>query len=163
MFFQIIKEQYEDLGIPFDEITKKKCSEKRCGITGNLSDYLILDGDEIEKRMENKKSADGILIDKKNIEDMQTNIIICELGSNKNFKDMKEKLQNPGKHIVGIVNTCEMDINDVKCCFLGKYKNSKRYKKLLKNPTVNIPGIDKFNIVIKNYSCGTNIDFLVNN
>ena len=63
-----------------------ECSEG-CKLNGDLSEYLILNGDEIKTalNLQDIGSADCILIDKNDI-DGKYKIIICELSTNKPSK-----------------------------------------------------------------------------
>ena len=47
-------------------VFKKKCREHNCILKGNLDEYIVLDGDEIEKCLSGnkKKSTECIIIDK---------------------------------------------------------------------------------------------------
>ena len=127
-------------------------------INGDLSGYLILNGDEIKTalHLHDVGSADCILIDKNDIEG-KYKIIICELSTNKPSKKVKKQLSGSGEHIVEVFEKNHLKIKDICCLFLGKYSDKTSIRK---SYTVNIPNFFRNDIKIINRSCS---DFDISN
>ncbi|MDO5860158.1 hypothetical protein [Methanobrevibacter sp.] len=155
MMEEILKEYYSS-GVFKDssEIFKKRCRERKCILKGNFDDYIILDGDEIEKCLsKNKnKSTDCILIDKNADKNNNVEIILCELcvGS-KDYKNVRNKIINSAERIVDVFRTLGIGVGSLKCCYLGKYENYKRSIKLISKPIL-IHGFNRHDILIENFS-----------
>ena len=146
-------------------VFKKKCREHNCILKGNLDEYIVLDGDEIEKCLSGnkKKSTDCIIIDKMPDEDNNVEVVLCELcRGSKDFNEVKEKIINSAEHIVEVFNDSQFDICRLKCCYLGKYGDYKRSHKLIAKP-INIRGFSSNDVLIENYNCGTDIETLKKN
>lgn len=59
---------------------------------GNYKDYIILDGDDIKDNLlPELKSVDCIIISKKAYDGDKIDVIICELGGDKKWADVKKK------------------------------------------------------------------------
>lgn len=143
-------------------IFKKRCRENNCILKGNLEDYIILDGDEIEKYVSRskRKSTDCILIDK--VADCEGNVdvILCELcKGSKDFIEVREKITASAEHIVCVISRIGLKIKTLKCCYLGKYGDYNMALKLISKP-IHIHGFDNYDVLIENFSCGTNIETL---
>lgn len=136
----------------FDRVNvfRNECSEG-CKLNGDLSDYLILNGDEIKTAMNlhDVGSADCILIDKNDI-DGKYKIIICELSSNKPSKKVRKQLSGSGEHIIRVFEENDLKIKDICCLFLGKYSDKTSIRK---SHIVNIPNFYRNDIKIINKGC----------
>lgn len=136
----------------FDRVNvfRSECSEG-CKLNGDLSEYLILNGDEIKTAMNlhDVGSADCILINKNAI-DGKYKIIICELSTNKPFKKVKKQLSGSGEHIVNVFEESNLKIKDICCLFLGKYSDKTNIRK---SRIVNIPNFFRNDVEIINKGC----------
>jgi hypothetical protein len=137
----------------FDRVNvfRSECRE-RCKLNGDLSGYLILNGDEIKKalKLHDVGSADCILIDKNAI-DGKYKIIICELSTNKTSRKVKKQLSGSGEHIVKVFNENNLKIKDICCLFLGKYSDKTNIRK--SRNIVNIPNFCRNDVKIINKDC----------
>ncbi len=131
-------------------VFRSECSEG-CKLNGDLSEYLILNGDEIKTalNLQDIGSADCILINKNDI-DGKYKIIICELSTNKPSKKVKKQLSGSGEHIVEVFEKNNLKIKDICCLFLGKYSDKTSIRK---SYTVNIPNFFRNDIKIINRGC----------
>lgn len=136
----------------FDKVNvfRSECSEG-CKLNGDLSDYLILNGDEIKTAMklQDVSSADCILIDK-NVIEGKYKIIICELSTNKPFKKVQKQLSDSGEHIVHVFEEEGLKIKDICCLFLGQYSDKTNIRK---SRIVNIPNFFRNDVEIINRGC----------
>lgn len=143
-------------------IFKKRCKEKNCILKGNLEDYVVLDGDNIEKYVSGskRKSSDCIIVDKFPNKNDEVDVVLCELcRGRKDFKEVQEKIINSAEHIVNVFDELGININMLKCCYLGKYGDYKMALKLISRP-IHVPGFDDYDVLIENFSCGTDIETL---
>ncbi len=148
--------------VPLDKLIKKTCREHKCVLKGNYDDYIILDGDDIKDNLfPGLKSVDCIIISKKPYDGNKIDVIICELGGDKNWADVKKKMIDSANHFVSIINNSDFEIGKFICCFLGKYKNSKRIKKQ-KKANIPIQGLNRHNVKIHNFNCGWEFEKLIN-
>jgi len=131
-------------------VFRSECKEG-CKLNGDLSNYLILNGDEIKTalNLHDIGSADCILIDKNDI-DGEYKIILCELSTNKPSKKVKKQLSGSGEHIVEVFEKNNLKIKDICCLFLGKYSDKTSIRK---SYTVNIPNFFRNDIQIINKGC----------
>lgn len=147
----IIRNHY-DSDSRFNKATvfRSDCQEG-CKLNGDLSDYLILNGDEIKTalKLQDVGSADCILIDKNDI-DGKYKIIICELSTNKPQKKVKKQLSGSGEHIVDVFKENGLKIKDICCLFLGKYSDITNNRKSI---FVNIPNFFRNDTQIINRGC----------
>lgn len=147
---------------PWTKQLKKKCKENDCILKGNYKDYIILDGDDInDNLLPGLKSVDCIILSKKPYNGNMIDIIICELGGDKKWADVKGKIIDSSQHFVNVINNSDIEIGKFICCFLGKYKNPKRIKKQ-KKANIHIPGLKRHNIKIHNFNCGWEFEKLIN-
>lgn len=135
-----LKEFYQDFNS--QGLILKKCKEKCCELINASKDYYILDGDKIESinsSGDSDKSADCILVSKK-LFNGKCNVIICELGTNKRFKDVKEKLINSANYICNVLKKYGLEINKFTLLYLGSLKNNsaKNMAKKLKGRVLHI-------------------------
>ena len=101
----------------------KKCKENECILKNASRDYYIVDEDSLKNNIcAEDKSVDCILINKKPVNSL-FNLIFCELGNNKSYKDIKEKASKSGKHMCGILEKYGININKIYCFHLGSIKN----------------------------------------
>ena len=138
-------------------VFRSECSEG-CKLNGDLSDYLILNGDKIKTalKLHDVGSADCILINKNDVGG-KYKIIICELSSNKPFKKVIKQLSGSGEHIVNVFKKNDLKIYDIRL-FLGKYSDRTNIRK---SRTVNIPNFFRNDVQIINKGCnGFNISDL---
>lgn len=145
-------------------IFKKRCKEKNCILKGNLDDYIVLDGDNIEKYVSasKRKSSDCIIVDRFPKENNEVDVILCELcRGRKDFKEVREKIINSAEHIVDVFDELEISINMLKCCYLGKYGDYKLALKLISKP-IHVHGFDEYDVLIENFACGTDIETIKN-
>lgn len=137
----------------FDKVNifRSECREG-CKLNGDLSGYLILNGDKIKTalNLHDVGSADCILIDKKDI-DGKYKIIICELSTNKPSKKVRKQLSGSGEHIVDVFEKNNLKIKDICCLFLGKYSDKTSIRK--SRNIVNIPNFFRNDIKIINKGC----------
>lgn len=129
-------------------VFRSECREG-CKLNGDLSSYLILNGDEIKNalNLHDVGSADCILIDK-NVIDGKYKIIICELSKNKSFKKVKKQLCGSGEHIVDVFEQNDLKIKDICCLFLGKYSDKTGNRK--SRNIINIPNFFRNDVRIIN-------------
>lgn len=147
------------------DIFKRRCKERKCILKGNFEDYVILNGDEIEKHLSKNenKSTDCIIVDKTVDENNSVGIILCELcEGSKDYKEVREKIINSAEHILDVFKTFEVNVSCLKCCYLGKYENYKRSVKFISKP-IHIQGFDRHDVLIENFSCGADIETIKNN
>ena len=128
-------------------VFRSEC-EEGCKLNGDLSNYLILNGDKIKTalNLQGISSADRILIDKNDI-DGKYKIIICELSTNKSRKKVRNQLSDSGEHIVNVFEQEGLKIKDICCLFLGKYSDKTNIRK---SNIVNIPNFCRNDIEIIN-------------
>ena len=159
----MLKKYYTDENnIPLNKIVKDKCKEHRCVLRGNYKDYIILDGDEIKDNLlKDFKSADCIIISREPYDGNKIDVIICELGRDKRWGDVKGKIIDSSEHFVEVINKSDFKIGKFICCFLGKYKNPKQIKKQ-KRANIHIRGLNRHNIKIHNFNCGLEFEKLIN-
>ena len=155
----MLKKYYTDENnIPLDKIIKENCKEHRCVLKGNYKDYIILDGDDIKDNLLlGLKSVDCIIISKKPYDGNRIDVIICELGGDKRWADVKKKMIDSSEHFVEIINNSDFKIGKFICCFLGKYKKSKT-----KKASIPIKGLGIHNIKIHNFNWGLEFEKLIN-
>lgn len=158
----MIKRYYQEKhNLPLEKIVKTKCGEGKCVLKGHYKDYIILDGDDIkDKLFPGTKSVDCIIFNKKPYDKNKIDVIICELGGDKDWKDVKDKIITSSKHFVDVINESDLIIGKFICCFLGKYNNPQRIKKQ-KRANIHIPGLNRHNIKIHNYPCGYEFEKLL--
>ena len=137
-----------------------KCAEKGCFFKDiKKEDYVILDGDGLEKR-NGRSSVDCIIIKLKTNLDNKYDIILCELTSgSKDLKKVRQKFEDSGSLVVNVMKNMGEEINNISCLLLGKIKdNGQRitYKNLL-NP-VFIKGFKRNDIFIRKESCEYSIN-----
>lgn len=132
------------------KVFRSECSEG-CKLNGDLSNYLILNGDEIKTalNLQDVGSADCILIDKNNV-DGKYKIIICELSTNKPSKKVIKQLSGSGEHIIKVFEENNLKIKDICCLFLGKYSDKTTIRK---SRIVNIPNFFRNDVEIINRGC----------
>lgn len=136
-----------------DKIFKNKCSQ-RCTLRGDLKNYVILDGDVIQGCMnkEGIKSVDCILINKNS--EGKVNILLCELdsgNSGKSVTDVKQKMEDSGKHIFNVCTKKEFKINHFKCLYLGRYSHKPTKPALTR---ISIEGLGRNDITLSQKHCG---------
>ena len=158
----MIKKYYqENNNIPLEKIIKTKCSEKGCVLKGQLKDYIILDGDVIKNELfPQSKSSDCIIISRNTYDGNKIDIIVCELGGKKYWKDVKDKLTESSQHFLEVIEDSNFEIGKFICCFLGKYKNHNRIKKQ-KRANIHIPGFPRHNVKIHNFNSGYDFKNLI--
>lgn len=99
------------------DIFKRRCKERKCILKGNFEDYVILNGDEIEKHLSKNenKSTDCIIVDKTVDENNSVGIILCELcAGSKDYKEVREKIINSAEHILDVFKTFEVNVSCLK-------------------------------------------------
>lgn len=158
----MLKEYYTHKNnVSLDKIIKENCREHKCVLKGNYKEYIILDGDEIKNNLlPGLKSVDCIIISKKPKDGNKIDVILCELGGDKNWADVKKKMIDSGEHFVSVINDSDFVIDKFICCFLGKYKNTKRIKKQ-KKANIHIPNLDSHTVRIYNFNCGWEFEKLI--
>lgn len=159
----MLKKYYtHENNVSLDKIIKENCREHKCVLKGNYKDYIILDGDEIKDNLlPGLKSVDCIIISKKPYDGNKIDVIMCELGGDKKWADVKKKMIDSSEHFVSVINDSDFEIGKFICCFLGKYKNPKQIKKQ-KRANINIHDLGRHNVKIHNFNCGWEFERIIN-
>lgn len=137
-----------------------KCKEKGCFFKDiRKEDYVILDGDGLEKR-NGKSSVDCIVVGLKTNLDNKHDIILCELTSgSKDLKKVRQKFEDSGGLVVNIMESMGEEINNISCLLLGKIKDNgqKMICKNLMNP-ISIREFGRNDIFIRKEDCGYSVN-----
>lgn len=152
----MLKEEFEErYGSKY---TLSRCREGACTLKDiSRENYFIIDGDEIKNSAE--KSVDCIIINLKNDNENNYEIILCELTTGK--KDLKDailKFKASGKLIIEYLSQINKHVTKIKCLLLGDIKENGKVidGKILNANQFMIEGFSKKNI-IQNESCGYSI------
>lgn len=137
-----------------------KCREKGCFFKDiRKEDYIILDGDNLEKR-NGRSSVDCIIVGLKTNLDNKHNIILCELTSgSKDLKKVRQKFEDGRSLAVSIMGDMGEEINNISCLLLGKIKDNGQHllSKNLMNP-ISIRGFERNDIFIRKEECGYSVN-----
>lgn len=121
-----------------ENLIKKKCKENNHSLKGvSNKKYLILDGDKIsEKLFPDKKSADCILVSKEPVKSNKHDVILCELGEQKRYTDVQNKLTNSGNYICKKLKDNQLDVKNIHAVFVGTYSLPHQEKRTRKPFTI---------------------------